>query len=317
MICRKVSIKWLLFIGLTMAVLSFSTGTTALAKSQKICTATSNAALEACRSGVTSDFWIEKGKCNNILDSDAREECKADAKDERKEGGEECQDQKEARLDVCDLLGEDPYDPQIDPANFVDPSLIGSFILPNSYFPITRGKSWTYEGGGEIITVTVTDDTKLILGVTCAVVRDVVRVNGEVIEDTEDWFAQDTAGNIWYFGEISQEFEDGELVSLEGSWKAGVDRAKPGIVMKAAPQVGDAYRQEFLLGEAEDVAEVLSVTGSATVPAAACNGDCVVTRDFSPLEPDVEENKYYAPNIGLILEVDVETGARVELTSHN
>jgi hypothetical protein len=317
MISRHLLINRLCFASFTAVIFSLALGSLALARDGKFCTKTSQAALKACQFEAKDDFWIEKGKCNNLSDTDARQECEADASNAQKEALEECKDQKEARLEVCDLLGEDPYDPQINPVDFVDPSQIGNTVMPNQFFPITRGKSWTYTGNGETITVTVTDETKVILGVPCAVVRDVVREDGEVIEDTEDWFAQDISGNVWYFGEISQEFEDGELVSLEGSWKAGVDGAKPGIIMKATPQVGDVYRQEFLLGEAEDLAEILSLNGSATVPAASCNGNCLITKDFSPLEPDVEENKYYAPGTGLILEVNTETGARVELTVHN
>jgi hypothetical protein len=228
-----------------------------------------------------------------------------------------CGEQFEARREVCGLLGEAPYDPRINPGNFVDPTQIGGTVSPNPYFPLVAGTTRMYSGGGQTITVSVTGLTKVIVGVACVVVRDIVEENGQVIEDTEDWFAQDVDGNVWYFGEIAQEFTNGELVSLQGSWKAGVDGAKPGIIMKASPQVGDAYRQEFALGRAEDLAQVLSLTGSATVPAASCNGNCVATRDFTPLDPGVVENKYYAPGIGLILEVNLETGTRVELVGIN
>jgi hypothetical protein len=118
----------------------------------------------------------------------------------------------------------------------------------------------------------VTHNTKEILGVTCVEVRDIVTVGGVVKEDTLDWFAQDTAGNVWYFEENSKEIQDGLAVSLEGSWTAGIDGAKPGIIMKAYPAVGDFYRQEFALGTAEDVAEVLSPTETVTVPAAPPGG---------------------------------------------
>jgi hypothetical protein len=138
-----------------------------------------------------------------------------------------------------------------------------------------------------------------------------------VIEDTDDYFAQDVAGNVWYFGEISQSFDDnGDLENLDGSWKAGVELARPGIVMKAVPAVGDFYRQEFFLGEAEDMAEVTSASGTEAVPGAACAGTCLVTNEFTPIEPDASEDKYYAPGIGLILEVDSETGDRVELIDY-
>ena len=143
--------------------------------------------------------------------------------------------------------------------------------------------------------------------------HDLVVENGAAKEDTKDWYAQDVDGNVWYFGEISQTFEDGELAGIEGSWTAGVDGAKPGIVMKAAPAVGDVYRQEFSLGTAEDIAEILSLTGSTTVPGASCQGNCLVTKDFSPLDAGVFERKYYAPGIGSILEVNPKTGDRVKL----
>lgn len=201
----------------------------------------------------------------------------------------------------------------MDPANFVDPTEIGSRVTPNPYFPLVPGTTWIYEGGDEKITVTVTEDTKEILGVTCAVIHDVVEEDGEIIEDTLDWYAQDVEGNVWYFGEIAQNFEDGELTDIDGSWMAGVEGAKIGILMPINPVEGQVYRQEFALGEAEDMGEILSLTATESVAGASCTDNCLKTRDFTPLEPDVEEQKYYAPNIGVILEVDLETGERVEL----
>ncbi|HEX6010848.1 MAG TPA: hypothetical protein VFY87_03395, partial [Geminicoccaceae bacterium] len=160
--------------------------------------------------------------------------------------------------------------------------------------------------------VSVTGETEEILGVRCTVVQDTVTLDGVLVEDTTDWFAQDRLGNVWYFEEIARNYENGDLANLDGSWRAGVDGAQPGIVMRARPRAGEVYRQEFRLGDAEDLAQVLSLSGDAAVPAASC-GDCVVTRDFTPLEPDLVERKFYAPGIGLILEVDLETGERVEL----
>lgn len=275
------------------------------------CSQIAKDALLACKHEIEGDFWIAVGNCNNLPADAGLPACKQLAKEERASGNEDCVEQFEARREVCATLGEQPYQPAIDPADFLDRRSI--VANPNPYFPLIPGTTRVYEGGDETVTVTVTDQTKEILGVTTIVVRDIVTANGEVVEDTVDWFAQDVAGNVWYFGEISQEFEDGDLVSLEGSWKAGVNGAQPGIIMKAAPQVGDVYRQEFALGEAEDLAKVLSLTGSATVPAASCDDTCVVTRDFTPLEPEVRERKFYAPGIGPILEVDLETGERVEL----
>ncbi len=279
------------------------------------CTLTSQAAFRACLYEITDDYWIAVGNCTNLSNTGDGWECRREAVMAWNEGREECSDQYGARQEVCDALGEAPYDPEIDPANFVDPDDIGDSVAPNPYFPLTAGLVRIYEGGNETITVTNTGDTKEILGVTCAVVRDVVQEDGEIIEDTLDWYAQDKEGNVWYFGEIALNFEDGQLTDIEGSWTAGVEGAKAGIIMKAEPAVGAVYRQEFSLGDAEDMGEVLSTTASASVPApgASCDGNCVLTRDWTPLEPDVEEHKTYAPGVGPILEVDLETGERVEL----
>jgi hypothetical protein len=175
----------------------------------------------------------------------------------------------------------------------------------------------------ETTTVTVTGQTKLIEGITCLVVNDVVAEDGVLIENTDDWFAQDTDGNVWYCGEIAENFEyfDGdepelpELVDIEGSWKAGREGAEAGILVPAEPEVGDIIRNEVLYGEAEDVIEILSLQGDESVQQADCNGSCLVVKESTPLEPDAEENTYYLPGMGVILEVDVETGARAELIS--
>ncbi|MFQ5701263.1 MAG: hypothetical protein ACE5HU_05410 [Acidobacteriota bacterium] len=281
------------------------------------CSNTSRAALKACRNESKDDFWITIGNCNNIPDDDAREACIADAKPALREALQDCADQFEARQEVCEALGEAPYDPAL--GTFVDPLEIGASVSPNPLFPLVPGvkKVFLNEVEGETTTVAVTRDTKEILGVSCIVVSDIVSDSetGEVLEDTEDYFAQDVDGNVWYFGELSKEFEDGDLVSLEGSWKAGRDFAKQGIQMAADPMIGDVYRQEFLLGDAEDIAEVLSLSGSATVPlsSASCDGNCLVTKEFTPLEPDTFEQKFYVPGIGVILEFDPGTGARTEL----
>ena len=274
------------------------------------CTQTTHAAFLACQHEKTDDHWIAVGNCVNLSDPGAREECFLDAKAEFKQAREECSDQKEARHGICEELGEAPYDPQIDPANFVDPRT----ATPNEYFPLVPGTIRVYKGGPETITVTVTGEIKEILGVPCIIVYDVVKDHGEIIEDTEDWYAQDQDGNVWYFGELSKGFENGELVSLEGSWKAGVDSAKPGIVMEADPRKGDLYRQEFSLGNAEDLAKVVSRgEESVSVRYGEFTEDVLKTEDFTPIQPDVKEFKYYAPGVGVVLEVNPDTGERTEL----
>jgi hypothetical protein len=278
------------------------------------CSKTARAASRACEAEALDDYWIATGGCNNTSDAAARETCLDAARDARDESLDECPDQRAARLDICDRLGQAPYDPPIDPVNFLSPAAIAA--NPNPFWPLIPGSVWRYVGGDETVTVTVTSDTKEILGVTAIVVHDVAEVAGIVVEDTDDYFAQDASGNVWYFGELSRNFENGELVDLDGSWKAGIELAKPGIVMPAAPAVDDVYRQEFFLGDAEDMAEVTSTSGSETVPGASCAGTCLVTHEFTPIEPDASEAKYYAPGIGLILEVDEETGDRVELIEY-
>ena len=192
--------------------------------------------------------------------------------------------------------------------------------IDNPYLPLIPGSSWVYEGieDGETerIEVVVTDDRRDVMGISAVVVRDTVSEDGEVIEDTYDWFAQDGDGNVWYLGEDSREYEDGELVGTEGSWEAGVDGAFPGIVMLAEPEVGRAYRQEYFEGEAEDLGEVIQVGVSESVVAGTYN-DVVVIREWNPLEPDVVEDKYHAPGVGVVLESVVEGGdGRVELVEY-
>jgi hypothetical protein len=273
------------------------------------CTATSRAALRACRNETRDGFWIAVGNCRNL--SEGRSDCIDEARGERDSAFDDCDEQCSARQDICGAIGQAPYDPTVDPANFVAPAAIAA--NPNPYWPLIPGTTWRYEGESEVVTVTVTEETTEILGVTCVEVHDVAEEDGEVIEDTLDWYAQDQDGNVWYFGELSQQFDGGLISSLEGSWTAGVESAKPGIVMKADPQVGDAYRQEFFLGDAEDFAEVTSVTGDDEVPAASCDGACLVTEETTPIEPDLLEDKYYLAGVGLVLEVDLVNGERTEL----
>ena len=190
------------------------------------------------------------------------------------------------------------YEPDVDPANFVA-------VVDNPYFPMLVGSRWVYEGEAdgeaERVEIVVTDERKTVMGIAATVVRDSVYVDDELVEDTYDWFAQDRDGNVWYLGEDSREIEDGEVVSTEGSWEAGVDGALPGIVMPAEPAVGDAYRQEYYVGEAEDMFEIIAVGGSVEVPAGSFE-DVVTTQDWTPLEPEVIEEKQYAPGVGKLRE---------------
>ena len=204
------------------------------------------------------------------------------------------------------------YAPVVDPAHFVE-------IVDNPYLPLVPGSRWVYESTGdgetERVEVVVTDERRTVAGISAVVVRDTVRVGGRVVEDTFDWFAQDREGNVWYLGEDSKEFEDGQ-VSDDGSWEAGVDGARPGIVMQANPTVATAYRQEFLEGEAEDMAEVIRLGDRTTVPFGSFD-DVVVTKEWTPLEPETVESKYYAPGVGVVLEETTAGGhGRLELIEY-
>lgn len=279
----------------------------------RTCSTTAAAAEVACVFDVLDGFWVSTGKCKNFADSGARAACLADLRNSPREGKQECREQREARVDLCKVLGEAPYDPPFVASMFVNPADIGGSVAPNPWYPLIAGQSRRYRSGDEEIIVAVTNDIALISGVPCRVVRDTVRVDGAIAEDTVDWFAQDINGNVWYCGESTAEYEDGLPVNVDGSFKAGINGAKPGIVMKVAPAVGDVYRQEFDLANAEDVAAVINLNGSATTPAASCASDCLVTKDTTPLNLDSVEHKYYKPGVGVILEVKPTTGERLEL----
>ncbi|MBI3449266.1 MAG: hypothetical protein HY049_10170 [Acidobacteria bacterium] len=275
------------------------------------CLAGARSMLVSCQAGAQSGFALARGKCLNLPVPRAVRDCMAAATDERKSAFGDCGEQLDARLDVCNRLGGGPYAPAIDPKDFGGP-------IDNPLLPMSPGTTYVYEtrtaAGLERNVVEVTSNTRLILGVTCVEVHDTVSLNGELSEDTLDWFAEDRAGNVWYFGENSKELAGGLAVSLEGSWEAGVDGAFPGIVMRTASKIGDLYRQEFELGTAEDLAEVVGLAATATVPYGTFTG-LLETHEFSPLEPDANEHKFYAPGIGFVLEIDLVSGDRTELVS--
>ena len=203
---------------------------------------------------------------------------------------------------------------ELDPAEFTTE-------IDNRYWPMAPGTRWVYEetqgsGPPQRVVVTVTNETRQIAnGVEARVVRDVVTEKGQPIEITDDWYAQDADGNIWYLGERTGEYENGKLVTRSGSFEAGVDGAQAGIIMPAEPQPGLAYRQEYYEGEAEDEGAVLSVGEMAQVPA-GFYPKTLMTRDRMPLEPKVEELKFYAPGVGPVLTLDTSGGdGREELVS--
>jgi hypothetical protein len=192
--------------------------------------------------------------------------------------------------------------------------------ITNPYWPMAPGDRWVYretdgKGGEQRVVVTVTDETKTIAGIEARVVHDVVSEDGQLVEDTFDWYAQDAEGNIWYLGEDTKEFEDGKVTTTAGSWEHGVDGAQAGIAVPANPEPGLEYRQEYYAGEAEDAATVLSVDEWVEVPAGSYR-EVLMTKDYTPLQPEILEHKLYAKGVGPVLVLAISGGSdREELLS--
>jgi hypothetical protein len=195
------------------------------------------------------------------------------------------------------------YNPVIDPNNFVAE-------ITNKYFPLKPGKVFTYEGNNGTVksTTTVTNEHKTILGVQTTTVKDTLLLNGQLHEDTLDWYAQDKEGNVWYFGEDTKEYQNGKVVSTEGTWEAGVNGAKPGIIMQANPQIGGPIYQEYYQNHAEDQFQVLSTNESLTLPIGKYEG-CIKTKEWTRLEPSVAEEKVFCPGIGFAQATTVKGGS--------
>jgi hypothetical protein len=204
---------------------------------------------------------------------------------------------------------------ELDPADF-------STTIDNPYWPMRPGSKWAYretdgKGGVQRVEVTVTSETKMIAGIEARVVHDIVTEDGEPVEDTFDWYAQDADGNIWYLGEDTKEYENGKVKSTAGSWQAGVDGAQAGVIVPADPQPGLTYREEYYAGEAEDAARVLSVDERAQVPFGRFD-HVLLTKNYTPLEPNLVEHKFYAKGVGPVLALTVFGGNdREELVEYS
>lgn len=286
-----------------LAILTIVMTGTAVAADGDVCKQTSQDGLNSCKRSAQSDYWTALGMCTNITNSHDQQTCVSQAKSDYQSAVASCQDQLQARDQICQKLGGGAYDPLIDPSKFTTK-------IDNPYLPLPPGTTYVYEGqtseGYIRNDVAVTSNTRVIEGVTCVEVHDQVYIDGTLSEDTLDWYAQDLQGNVWYFGEDSEELVDGRVSSLGGSWQSGVDGAKPGIIMKAHPRIGDFYRQEFLLNTAEDAAGTLCLNQTVTVPAGTFR-HCLETQEVTGLEPGALEHKYYAPEVGNVLTVDLVT----------
>lgn len=190
------------------------------------------------------------------------------------------------------------YHPVLDPGHFVG-------HVDNPLFPLPVGRVLVYrgikDGRTQIDTVTVTDRTKVIEGIAATAVTDVARHGSTLLERTTDWYAQDDRGNVWYLGEATRAYAPDGTIDTSGSWKAGMNGAKPGLIMEATPEPPDAYRQECLSGEAMDTAWVVSRGGSVRVPFGRLHR-VLRTLEFTQLEPGTVDEKLYAPGLGIVLE---------------
>ncbi len=300
-------------------------------RSGRFCTTAALLQFSACKNEVADDNLTARAFCTNVSDDQDREDCLQEARSTQADDGMRCHNQLRARRDLCQKLGEGRYDPDLDPDLFDDD--VANPTSPNPYFPLTVGNKWTFEGGdNEVSTDEVLDKTKLIEGVTCLVVRNVASRGGRIIEVTDDWYGLRKNRDVNYCGEQVQNFEtfagddpaEPELIDTGGSFKAG-RQAMPGLIFPGFPTVGLVYRQEWAPGDAEDVAEVVSINygfgadrklDEHMLPALAkllCSNDCVVTRDYSPIEPGAFAFKFYARGLGMFYEVAVDEEGNVEV----
>lgn len=332
--CTKISIGLSLALSAGFAIAAPQIST--LQVNNKYCSATADAQYQACQNEARDDFHRTRAICINTVNASARAECFDEAEDAEEEANTLCGTQRMARRNLCGMLGEQRYEPNFTPGLF-DRDFT-RLTKPNPYFPLRIGNQWEYEGGDETIRIEVLNKTKLIEGVTCIVVRDLVEVDGQPVEDTDDWFGQRLNGAVDYCGENVKDYEtfagdnpaEAELVDIAGSFKHGRDGAKAGTQFLATPQVGNVYRQEWAPGEAEDAAKIASVNyfygSNATLDRYAprllvdrmCSSKkCVVIREFSPKEPDNFQYKYYAPGIGLFLDINPNTVSIKQLVACN
>lgn len=279
------------------------------------------AGRKAGRRAAHAAFLEDLTKAVNVSDPFDQWDAVVEAFEAHDEEVELVDDQFDARIDLCIELGNaGTYEPEIDPDDF-------TADINHPMLGWTLGSTWVYEAetedGDELIHVTPLEETREINGVVCRAVQDIVWLEVDsdgdgdddeyvVIEDTIDYFAQDSAGNVWYFGEISTNYEDGFVTDLDGSWFAGENDAHAGIIMQAVPEVGVPYRQEFLPFEAEDIGTVVDLNGEADVEYGFFE-HCLVIQDSTPIDPEADEHKFFAAGVGMVMEVDQESGETLQL----
>ncbi|MCB1674693.1 MAG: hypothetical protein KDI01_00275 [Halioglobus sp.] len=286
----------------------------------------------SCKWEAGEEFNATMANCSAIESQAERRACKVQARSARSEALETCSGQQEARNEVCADLGEVRYrDPLTDSGiAFIDPDEIGDTWPNNPYVILQAGHTHVLRSEDEIVVVYATDEVRDIQGVSCRVVADVVveeefdeeemKWEYTAVEVTDDWFAQDSTNNVYYCGEVARNYEDGVLRDLDGSFEAGREWASGGLLTLASPVPGQAHRQEYALGEAEDIVAYLATDAVPSAdeggenPGFPCEaaGGCLKTFDSSPLEPESTEYKYYLAGTGFVLAVSLEDGEIVE-----
>lgn len=313
---------------------------------RKSCSTHANLLFQACKADRQDDFLVHKADCLYVTPKEDLQSCLADAREESRDKGEECREVYQARRNVCDLVGEQRFDIEFDPADFVHPDDIGYGVEPNPYFPLTAGHTQVIVGGGEVTVVTATEEVRFVGeepdeddlegdsdALPCRVVRDLVFEESEDDEDgteydavevTQDWYAQHLNGDVIYCGENTYEIEDGLIDNTDGSFANGTDRALAGFLVRADPVVGEGDRQEMASDEAEDIVEYVSTAASPPLEEGGegmirCDDACLKTYELNPRDPAVAEYKYYKPGIGFVLAVKIDEdrkpiGEREEVT---
>ena len=292
----------------TLLILAMTTSGFAFSQTQNACTSTVNNSLLACQAQADSKNLLAVAACQNV-DPAQVQTCTDTANTAKDEAVTACGEQNVAQLEVCNRLGGAAYNPQIDPASF-------SATVTNKYFPVTTGTRSVFEGpssdGAVKIEIAPTGETKTIQGVNTAEVKSVTTVADKVVDNSWDYFSQDTEGNVWYFGHTSQKLENDQVTEVD-SWMAGVDGAQAGTIMKAEPKVADLYRKAYAIQVDEGLGEVQAIDESVTVPAGAYT-QVVKTKNTDAIDPGSEETIFYAPDVGPVQVVDVKSGTTLNLT---
>ena len=289
-------------------------------RGKQACSTHATLLRHACYADRQDDYLVHIADCVYVSSAADERKCRKAARDESMEKSEECRDVYEARLEVCDLVGEQRFDVEFDPNDFVNPNDPG--FVPNRYWPLTAGHTSVILADGEVTVVAVTDEVREVGGLPCRVIRDLVfeeskdagEVEYEAVEVTQDWYAQNLMGDTIYCGENTYEIEDGLIDNTDGSFANGTDRARAGFLVRAFPVPGNGDRQEMATDEAEDYVRYENLmTGPSDdeggdAEAFPCGGGCLQTFEVNPRDPGQAEFKYYLPGKGFVLATKLEDG---------